>query len=159
MLQDSNPPSQPCKPCQQPCRTSLSGSLLGFCLLTQVVTGVFLAMHYSPDIELAFASVEHITRDINHGFTLRYWHANGASIYFLCVYSQEYTKCDRCVLSGFYFGTYFMHALVSPFGGDIIDLLFRFCLKTIVRGLFQCFWPSPPTTGSPGAPSSGSGSP
>lgn len=49
-------------------------------------TGIFLAMHYCPDIELAFTSVEHITRDINHGFILRYLHANGASVFFLCVY-------------------------------------------------------------------------
>ena len=74
-------------------------------------------MHYSPDIELAFASVEHITRDINHGFTLRYLHANGASIYFLCVYfhigrgiyygsallGEVYTKCDRVPYVGWVF--------------------------------------------------------
>lgn len=63
-----------------------------------MVTGVFLAMHYSPDIEHAFASVEHITRDINHGFPLRYLHANGASIFFLCVYLH--------IGRGIYYGSY-----------------------------------------------------
>lgn len=74
------------------------GSLLGFCLFVQVVTGIFLAMHYCPDIELAFTSVEHITRDINHGFVLRYLHANGASVFFLCVYLH--------IGRGIYYGSY-----------------------------------------------------
>ena len=65
------------------------GSLLGFCLIIQVITGIFLAMHYCPDIDLAFSSVAHITRDVNYGFVLRYFHANGASMFFfmcLCAY-------------------------------------------------------------------------
>ena len=62
------------------------GSLLGISLIIQIVTGIFLAMHYCPDVNLAFSSVAHITRDINYGFILRYLHANGASMFFLCVY-------------------------------------------------------------------------
>ena len=62
------------------------GSLLGLCLGVQIITGIFLAMHYCPDVNLAFSSVEHITRDVNFGFILRYIHANGASVFFLFVY-------------------------------------------------------------------------
>nr|YP_001742095.1 cytochrome b [Suberites domuncula]CAM84210.1 cytochrome b [Suberites domuncula] len=62
------------------------GSLLGLCLVVQIITGIFLAMHYCPDVNLAFSSVEHITRDVNLGFILRYIHANGASVFFLFVY-------------------------------------------------------------------------
>ena len=62
------------------------GSLLGLCLVLQIVTGIFLAMHYCPDVNLAFSSVGHITRDVNYGFVLRSLHANGASMSFLCVY-------------------------------------------------------------------------
>lgn len=56
------------------------------CLLLQIVTGIFLAMHYTPDVTLAFASVEHIMRDVNFGWLIRYLHANGASMFFIAVY-------------------------------------------------------------------------
>jgi ubiquinol-cytochrome c reductase cytochrome b/c1 subunit len=56
------------------------------CLMVQIVTGIFLAMHYSPDVTLAFASVEHIMRDANFGWLIRYIHANGASMFFIVVY-------------------------------------------------------------------------
>ena len=62
------------------------GSLLGVCLIIQILTGVFLAMHYNPSVELAFASVEHIMRDVNSGWFLRYTHANVASFFFLFLY-------------------------------------------------------------------------
>jgi len=62
------------------------GSLLGVCLVIQILTGVFLAMHYNPSVELAFASVEHIMRDVNSGWFLRYTHANVASFFFLFLY-------------------------------------------------------------------------
>jgi len=62
------------------------GSLLGLCLVVQLVTGIALAMHYNPNVNLAFISVEHIMRDVNYGWLLRYLHANGASIFFICVY-------------------------------------------------------------------------
>jgi ubiquinol-cytochrome c reductase cytochrome b subunit len=58
------------------------GSLAGFCLLLQIITGIFLAMHYVPSADLAFLSVEHIMRDVNNGWLLRYLHANGASFFF-----------------------------------------------------------------------------
>nr|APX40562.1 cytochrome b [Longitarsus cerinthes] len=62
------------------------GSLLGICLMTQILTGLFLAMHYCPNIELAFNSVIHICRDVNYGWLLRTLHANGASFFFICLY-------------------------------------------------------------------------
>uniref|UniRef100_UPI0030E29E0F cytochrome b n=1 Tax=Pilargis wolfi TaxID=3023926 RepID=UPI0030E29E0F len=62
------------------------GSMLGVCLTIQIMTGLFLAMHYIPHIELAFSSVAHITRDVNYGWLLRNLHANGASWFFLCLY-------------------------------------------------------------------------
>nr|YP_009701205.1 cytochrome b [Idgia oculata]QEQ14411.1 cytochrome b [Idgia oculata] len=62
------------------------GSLLGLCLIIQILTGLFLAMHYCPDISLAFNSVTHICRDVNYGWILRIIHANGASFFFICLY-------------------------------------------------------------------------
>ena len=62
------------------------GSLLALCLIIQILTGVFLAMHYSPNVDLAFTSVEHIMRDVNSGWFLRYTHANVASFFFLFLY-------------------------------------------------------------------------
>lgn len=62
------------------------GSLLGLCLVIQIASGIFLAMHYSSHIELAFDSVEHIMRDVNAGWAIRYAHANGASFFFICLY-------------------------------------------------------------------------
>nr|QNE85739.1 cytochrome b [Tomosvaryella palliditarsis] len=62
------------------------GSLLGLCLIMQILTGLFLAMHYTADISLAFNSVNHICRDVNYGWLLRTMHANGASFFFICVY-------------------------------------------------------------------------
>nr|AHZ45095.1 cytochrome b [Saimiri sciureus collinsi] len=62
------------------------GSLLGACLIIQITTGLFLAMHYTPDTQTAFSSVAHITRDVNHGWTIRYMHTNGASMFFMCLF-------------------------------------------------------------------------
>nr|UPL65983.1 cytochrome b [Onomaus tenuis] len=62
------------------------GSLLGLCLLTQIITGLFLAMHYTPNIEMAFSSVIHICRDVNYGWLLRIMHGNGASMFFINMY-------------------------------------------------------------------------
>nr|QPA36046.1 cytochrome b [Camarochiloides weiweii] len=62
------------------------GSLLGLCLGIQLITGIFLAMHYTADINLAFSSVIHIYRDVNNGWLLRSLHANGASLFFICLY-------------------------------------------------------------------------
>jgi quinol-cytochrome oxidoreductase complex cytochrome b subunit len=62
------------------------GVLAGFCMTVQIITGIFLAMHYVPHADLAFLSVEHIMRDVNYGWLIRYIHANGASFFFLTVY-------------------------------------------------------------------------
>lgn len=75
------------------------GSLAGFCLVIQIVSGIFLAMHYVPSADLAFLSVEHIMRDVNNGWLLRYVHANGASFFFLVVYIHMF----RSVFHASYF--------------------------------------------------------
>jgi len=62
------------------------GSLLGICLVIQTATGLFLSIHYVPNIEIAFSSVAHISRDVNYGWLIRAAHANGASIFFLFLY-------------------------------------------------------------------------
>nr|YP_514709.1 cytochrome b [Mantella madagascariensis]BAE79525.1 cytochrome b [Mantella madagascariensis] len=62
------------------------GSLLGLCLIMQIATGLFLAMHYTADTSLAFSSMAHICRDVNNGWLLRNLHANGASFFFICIY-------------------------------------------------------------------------
>nr|AJB43618.1 cytochrome b [Desmodus rotundus] len=74
------------------------GSLLGICLTTQILTGLFLAMHYTSDTATAFNSVAHICRDVNYGWVLRYLHANGASMFFICLYIH--------VGRGLYYGSY-----------------------------------------------------
>nr|WNL54184.1 cytochrome b [Microcerotermes aff. subinteger] len=78
------------------------GSLLGICLVAQIVTGLFLAMHYCPNIDTAFNSVSHICRDVNYGWLLRTLHANGASLFFVCIYLHTGRNM--------YYGSYnFMH--------------------------------------------------
>lgn len=62
------------------------GSLLGLCLVTQIITGLFLAIHYSADTILSFNRVAHISRDVNYGWLIRTLHANGASFFFICLY-------------------------------------------------------------------------
>nr|YP_002735042.1 cytochrome b [Malcus inconspicuus]ABZ02058.1 cytochrome b [Malcus inconspicuus] len=62
------------------------GSLLGLCLMIQLITGIFLAMHYTANTEMAFNSVIHICRDVNYGWIMRNMHANGASLFFMCLY-------------------------------------------------------------------------
>jgi len=74
------------------------GSLAGICLIIQIITGIFLAMHYTPHIDYAFISVEHIMRDVNNGWILRYIHANGASMFFLVVYIH--------LFRGLYYGSF-----------------------------------------------------
>ena len=64
------------------------GSTAGLCLVIQIVTGIFLAMHYTPHVDYAFSSVEHIMRDVNNGWLIRYLHANGASMFFIVTYSH-----------------------------------------------------------------------
>jgi len=74
------------------------GSLLATCLGIQIVTGVILAMHYTPNVDLAFVSVEHIMRDVNYGWMIRYIHANVASFFFIFVYLH--------IGRGLYYGSY-----------------------------------------------------
>tara|TARA_B100001057_G_scaffold229934_1_gene230258 strand:- start:799 stop:2058 length:1260 start_codon:yes stop_codon:yes gene_type:complete len=74
------------------------GGILTFCLVTQIVTGIVLAMHYTADAGLAFASVEHIMRNVNYGWLIRYIHAVGASMFFLAVYVH--------IFRGLYYGSY-----------------------------------------------------
>jgi ubiquinol-cytochrome c reductase cytochrome b subunit len=64
------------------------GSLLGLCLIIQILTGLFLAIHYSADVNLSFNTVAHISRDVNYGWLLRATHANGASFFFICLYAH-----------------------------------------------------------------------
>nr|YP_004062178.1 cytochrome b [Gracilariophila oryzoides]ADR03194.1 cytochrome b [Gracilariophila oryzoides]APC24923.1 apocytochrome b [Gracilariophila oryzoides] len=74
------------------------GFLASICLIIQILTGIFLAMHYTPHVDLAFASVEHIMRDVNYGWLLRYIHSNGASMFFIVVYIH--------IFRGLYFSSY-----------------------------------------------------
>nr|YP_009494856.1 cytochrome b [Bathyraja shuntovi]AWO66675.1 cytochrome b [Bathyraja shuntovi] len=74
------------------------GSLLGLCLVIQILTGLFLAMYYTADISSAFSSVVHICRDVNYGWLIRNIHANGASIFFICIYVH--------IARGLYYGSY-----------------------------------------------------
>nr|YP_010994968.1 cytochrome b [Cletus schmidti]WOZ13976.1 cytochrome b [Cletus schmidti] len=74
------------------------GSLLGMCLMIQIISGIFLAMHYTANVELAFNSVIHICRDVNNGWLIRNTHANGASLFFICLYMH--------VGRGMYYGSY-----------------------------------------------------
>nr|AAY43260.1 cytochrome b [Pelophylax nigromaculatus]AAY43302.1 cytochrome b [Pelophylax nigromaculatus] len=74
------------------------GSLLGVCLIAQIATGLFLAMHYTADTSLAFSSIAHICRDVNNGWLLRNLHANGASFFFICIYFH--------IGRGLYYGSY-----------------------------------------------------
>lgn len=74
------------------------GSLLGLCLITQILTGIFLAIHYSADVTLAFSRVRHICRDVNYGWLIRTIHANGASFFFICLYAH--------IGRGIYYGSF-----------------------------------------------------
>jgi ubiquinol-cytochrome c reductase cytochrome b subunit len=74
------------------------GGILATMLVVQILTGVVLAMHYTPHVDLAFNSVEHIMRDVNYGWLIRYMHANGASMFFIAVYIH--------IFRGMYYGSY-----------------------------------------------------
>nr|YP_009254167.1 cytochrome b [Takydromus amurensis]ANC62853.1 cytochrome b [Takydromus amurensis]AOV94281.1 cytochrome b [Takydromus amurensis]AOV94282.1 cytochrome b [Takydromus amurensis]AOV94284.1 cytochrome b [Takydromus amurensis]AOV94285.1 cytochrome b [Takydromus amurensis] len=74
------------------------GSLLGLCLISQIITGLFLAMHYTADISSAFSSIAHIHRDVQYGWFIRNLHANGASMFFICIYLH--------IGRGLYYGSY-----------------------------------------------------
>ncbi|MDB4072267.1 cytochrome b/b6, partial [Amylibacter sp.] len=74
------------------------GIVLTFCLALQIITGIILVMHYTPHVDLAFDSVEHIMRDVNGGWAFRYLHANGASLFFIAVYAH--------IFRGLFYGSY-----------------------------------------------------
>lgn len=75
------------------------GSLLGLCLIVQILTGLFLAIHFCADVTLAFERVSHICRDVNYGWVLRIFHANGARFFFICLYLH--------IGRGLYYGSYY----------------------------------------------------
>nr|ACF71391.1 cytochrome b [Neosalanx jordani] len=78
------------------------GSLLGLCLVIQILTGLFLAMHYTPETSTAFSSVAHMCRDVNNGWLIRNMHANGASFFFICIYLH--------IGRGLYYGSFLYKA-------------------------------------------------
>ena len=90
------------------------GSLLGLCMVIQILTGIFLAMHYTPHVELAFDSLEHIMRDVQYGYLLRYCHANGASMIFILLYLH--------LFRGIYYGS-FINNIALWFSGILLFLL------------------------------------
>jgi quinol-cytochrome oxidoreductase complex cytochrome b subunit len=91
------------------------GSAAGICLVIQIVTGIFLAMHYTPHVDYAFNSVEHIMRDVNNGWLIRYLHANGASMFFIVIYLH--------IFRGLYYGSYMYPRGTLWASGVVIFLL------------------------------------
>jgi len=91
------------------------GSSAGICLVIQILSGVFLAMHYTPHIDLAFSSVEHIMRDVNNGWLIRYIHANGASMFFIVVYLH--------IFRGLFYGSYIIPRQLLWCSGVVIFIL------------------------------------
>lgn len=91
------------------------GIVLTFTLVLQIITGVVLAMHYTPHVDLAFTSVEHIMRDVNGGHMIRYFHMNGASLFFFAVYMH--------IFRGLYYGSYKAPREVTWIIGMLIYLL------------------------------------
>ena len=118
------------------------GSLLGLCLVIQIITGLFLAIHYVPNVEIAFSSVAHISRDVNYGWIIRSIHANGASIFFLFLYLHT----GR----GIYYGSYrfmetwnvgvilFILTIAAAFIGYVLPWgQIRFWGATVITNLFS----------------------
>lgn len=118
------------------------GSLLGLCLIIQILTGLFLAIHYVPNVEIAFSSVAHISRDVNYGWIIRSIHANGASIFFLFIYLHT----GR----GIYYGSYalsetwnlgvilFILTIATAFIGYVLPWgQIRFWGATVITNLFS----------------------
>lgn len=85
------------------------------CLIIQIITGILLVMHYTPHVDLAFISVEHIMRDVNSGWILRYVHANGASVFFIVVYAH--------ICRGLIYGSYLSSREYLWLSGVVIFLL------------------------------------
>ena len=91
------------------------GATAGICLGLQIITGIALAMHYTPHVDLAFQSVEHIMRDVNYGWLIRYIHANGASMFFIMIYLHMFR--------GLYYGSYTVKREALWVSGVVILLL------------------------------------
>jgi len=91
------------------------GSSAGICLGIQIVTGIFLAMHYTPKMEFAFYSIEHIMRNVKYGWIIRYLHANGASMFFMVVYAH--------IFRGLYYGSYIYPRQKLWMSGIVIYIL------------------------------------
>jgi len=128
------------------------GSMAGIFLVVQIVTGIFLAMHYTPHVDLAFLSVEHIMRDVNNGWLIRYLHANGASMFFAVVYIH--------VARGIYYGSYqkprgfvwvagvviLILMMATAFMGYVLPWgQMSFWAATVITNLFSAF----PVVGEP----------
>ena len=120
------------------------GGILSFMLVAQIVTGVVLVMHYTPHSGLAFASIEHVMRDVNYGWLLRYAHANGASMFFLALYIHMFR--------GMYYGSYkaprevlwllgviiFLLAIATAFTGYVLPWgQMSFWGATVITSLFS----------------------
>ena len=97
------------------------GSLLLVCLVIQIITGITLAMHYSPSISEAFHSVEHIMRDVNNGWFIRYLHANTASAFFFLVYLH--------IGRGMYYSSYKAPRTLTWVIGSFIFILLVFLFR------------------------------
>ncbi len=122
------------------------GAILAVCLVAQIVTGIVLVMHYAPNTALAFASVEHIMRDVKWGWLLRYMHANGASMFFIAVYIH--------IFRGLYYGSYkaprevvwilgvviFLLMMATGFMGYVLPWgQMSFWGATVITNLFSAF--------------------
>jgi len=105
------------------------GSILGLCLVIQIATGIMLAMHYIPNVDLAFNSVEHIMRDVNYGWILRYLHANGASLFFIIVYLH--------IGRGLYYGSYLK---TMPWGVGVVLFIVMMATAFIGNYLPKIFY-------------------
>jgi len=99
------------------------GSSAGLCLGIQIVTGIFLAMHYTCHVDLAFASVEHIMRDVNNGWLIRYIHANGASMFFITIYVHMFKNL--------YYGSY-AHPRAALWCSGVV-IFFNYCINSFFR--------------------------
>nr|UFP05606.1 cytochrome b [Narke japonica] len=120
------------------------GSILGLCLLMQILTGLFLAMHYTPDVSTAFSSIAHISRDVNYGWMIRNIHANTASLFFICIYLH--------IARGLYYGSYlnnktwnigtvlFMLLMATAFVGYVLPWgQMSFWGATVITNLLSAF--------------------
>jgi len=122
------------------------GIVLAFCLVLQIATGVVLAMHYTPHVDMAFKSVEHIMRDVNGGHMIRYLHANGASLFFFAVYLH--------IFRGLYYGSYkaprevtwivgmliYLAMMATAFMGYVLPWgQMSFWGATVITNLFSAF--------------------